>query len=145
MKLFKKLSLFVALIITTVAIAPAMPDAHAAGSLIFVNSDVVDYVDINISYASESTLDGSVDVVDPSDPLLVGETLTVPLNSSLEDDFDLILIDSDGSTFCFSDFDKRFADNNTTFQIIYNAETSMALVVSVPGYESAIYQPDVIF
>lgn len=145
MKLLKKLSLFIALIVTIVAIAPAMPDAHAAsGSFIFANNDIIDYVDINLSYHSESTLEGSVDVVEPSDPLLSGEVLTVPITSSLDDDFDIILIDSNYTTFCFYNFDKSLANTTTTFEIIYNEKTQMVLKVTVPGYESVTYEPDYI-
>lgn len=142
MKIFKKLSLFVALIITTVAVAPAMPDAHAAGSLSFTNSDTIAYIDINISYSSDSTIEDSVDVVEPSDPLLCGEIITVPLTGTFDDNFDIILIDNNGSVFAFYNFDKSLSDQNVSFEIIYDANTQMAITVSAPGCESTTFWPD---
>lgn len=146
MKIFKKFSLFVALIITTVALAPAMPDAHAAGSLIFTNSDTIPYLDINISYSSDSLIDdtNSIDVVEPSDPLLCGEILTVPVIASFDENFDIILIDNNGTTFVFCGFEKTLADTNASFEIIYDADTQMALKVSAPGFKAETFWPDAI-
>lgn len=142
MKLLKKLSLFVALIVTTVALAPAMPDAHAAGSITIINNDVVDYININISYSSDLTLEGSFDIIDPSDPLLVGDAVTLPFTESLDESFDIILTDSYGNILHFYDFDKEFADIATTFVINYSEEYVATLTFTSPGYENVVYVPD---
>lgn len=144
MKLFKKLSLFVALVITTVAIAPAMPDAHAANALVFANSDIIAYIDINLSYSSESTFTGSVDVVDPSDPLLVGEVLTVPINAPFEDNFDIVLVDANGTTFFFYNFNSEISTSGGTFEIVNDNDNIMAINFSAPGFTSETFYPDVV-